>query len=171
MSSAVQSPKRRLVVIGLGSGVLATLALKLGWWRAQPEGVASIPAPARPSGTRHTDARTATDPQPVAKAPEPMTREWFLPHVQSKFDADMENVGRLPLELVQVSAATTLVDREHHVKYNSFTLLFRGPKDMPEESKVFRLRHKALGSLDLFLSTVGRHKDRVEYEAVFSCKV
>ena len=100
-----------------------------------------------------------------------MSREWFLPHLNSKFEMHAENLSGTPMELIQVSAAMPIKDKDHQVDYTSFSLLFRGPVGMTQESQMYSLDHDVLGKMDLFLSPVGRFKDQVLYEAVFSHRV
>jgi len=100
-----------------------------------------------------------------------MSREWFLPHLHSKFEMHAENLSSTPMELIQVSAAMPTTDKDHHISYTSFSLLFRGPFGMTQESGMYSLDHDKLGKLDLFLSPVGKLKDQVLYEAVFSQRV
>lgn len=166
------SPKRRFILAGIGAGIGATMAAI--FWR-RPSGFvpyktpgkldvprhAAVPQPEMPMGSRSGDYLPGA----------PMTREWFLPHLNSEFQMSAEILSVTPVKLIEVSPAMALQDKDHHVSYTAFSLVFKGPQYMRQESGVFHLRHPELGKMDVFLSPVGRYKDQVRYEAVFSRRI
>ncbi|MES2550055.1 MAG: hypothetical protein V4630_10210 [Pseudomonadota bacterium] len=57
-------------------------------------------------------------------------------------------------------------------RFTSFSLVFAAPAGITVESRIHQLAHGKLGTLDLFLSPVGRAGKEHEYlEAVFSQRV
>lgn len=52
--------------------------------------------------------------------------------------------------------------------YEQFTLIFRGPADLPAAQDTYRVVHPALGTLDVFLTPVARTADHVELSATFA---
>jgi hypothetical protein len=95
-----------------------------------------------------------------------MSRESFLPHLGSEFDIESDpgtvTIGRL----IDVSPATRLT--APHASFTSFSLTFAVPRAFPAESRVHVVRHPELGTMDLFLSPVGRPAREVHLEAVFN---
>ena len=63
--------------------------------------------------------------------------------------------------LTEVSA------RQAAGEFESFSLLFEGPKDRPLSQGLFELSHPGLGALEIFLVPVGVDGTR-HYEAVFN---
>lgn len=49
-----------------------------------------------------------------------------------------------------------------------FTLLFRGPRDAILPQRIYPVEHAGLGTIEIFLVTVGPDADGMRYEAVFS---
>lgn len=68
----------------------------------------------------------------------------------------------MELELFSVSG---LLETE---RQRNFSVVFRGPLDMPLGQGMFRMEHNSLESLDLFIVPVGRTEKGFEYEAVFN---
>jgi hypothetical protein len=57
---------------------------------------------------------------------------------------------------------------EAQLKEESFSLIFRGPLAMPLRQRTYRLKHYALGQLEIFLVPVGQDAGARYYEAVFN---
>jgi hypothetical protein len=53
-------------------------------------------------------------------------------------------------------------------KEESFSLIFRGPLNMPLRQRTYQITHYALGKLEIFLVPVGRDGGACYYEAVFN---
>jgi hypothetical protein len=160
----VLSPKRRMMLAGLGAGMCAAVVGALRWPRTESAGNAER-SPARPPRTGN--AEQASIPHSTGDdcaVPAQLSREWFLPHLQSRFQV----ADRSPLRLAEISPATGL--RNGAISYTAFTLLFEGPANCDTPEAIHRLRHEVLGEMDLFLSPVGRSGTRVCYEAAFTLK-
>jgi len=162
------SAKRRLMLAGIGASLCAATAAWLRWPQptAQPAPTAKAgPAPRNQpeADAGHTDAAS---PAPSPATPGGFSRERFLPHLHSMFLVEDAN---LALRLEEVSPASTIA--QGATVYTCFSLLFEGPAGPTVESATYRLNHGELGTLELFLSPVGRETPRPHYEAVFTQRV
>ncbi len=66
------------------------------------------------------------------------------------------------LRLVEVSPATVTGGWE------SFSLVFCGPTDVPLDQRIHALDHEVLGQLELFLVPLGPDAGELRYESVFN---
>jgi hypothetical protein len=57
---------------------------------------------------------------------------------------------------------------ETQLKEESFALIFRGPLDEPLRQRSYKMKHHALGRLEIFLVPVGKDDGARYYEAVFN---
>lgn len=136
-------------------------------WPRQPSGpvtgaprVSTKPVAANPPATL-AESQSSGSPSHAAGT----RREDFLPHLKSIFQLD----SAPPCTLVEVSAAQKMIGPT--AEFTSFSLLFSAPNDFAAESKIYHLTHGQMGTLDLFLSPVGRSKDQIHLEAVCSQRV
>jgi len=94
--------------------------------------------------------------------PEKLNKETFDGHVGSTFEVKTES-GAVELELAKIT---------DHSKENleSFSVLFRGPKDKSFDQGMYKVTHSALGEMELFLVPVVSPQDDDEryYEFVVS---
>jgi hypothetical protein len=49
-----------------------------------------------------------------------------------------------------------------------FSIFFSGPGDLHLPQRTYEMEHQELGSLDIFIVTVGRNEEGFLYEAVFN---
>lgn len=152
------SPTRRKILGWGGIGVVAGVTGFLGWPRLGK--TADTPAVAASSTTVRPES-VPTDPAPPAGS---IRREDFLPHLNSEFQLDDTSC-----KLIDVSAAESLVSPT--ARFTSYSLLFAAPKDFVAESRIHRLSHARMETMDLFLSPVGKPGERVYLEAVCSQRV
>lgn len=54
------------------------------------------------------------------------------------------------------------------LREESFSLIFRGPLEIPLRQRIHRLNHPALGSLELFMVPVGKDEGSRYYEVLFN---
>ena len=54
------------------------------------------------------------------------------------------------------------------LKEESYSLIFRGPSDEPLRQRAYKMKHHALGDLEIFLVPVGKDDGGRYYEAVFN---
>ncbi|MEM5775860.1 MAG: hypothetical protein AAGU05_12735 [Anaerolineaceae bacterium] len=90
------------------------------------------------------------------------TRDAFFACLHEHFSALNVQPQPVDLELVEVSPLRV------SGRQSGFSILFRGPADLPLPQYTYTLRHATLGEMDLFLVPVGRKAGGYEYEAVFN---
>jgi hypothetical protein len=93
---------------------------------------------------------------------ENLTRSHFEPHVGDVFAIATEGAD-VPLVLNEAKPLGTAL-REG----GAFSLSFIGPASSLLPQATYPLRHAVLGEVEIFIVPVGRHKDGVVYEAVFT---
>jgi hypothetical protein len=89
-------------------------------------------------------------------------RQDFSEALDTVFVARANDASPFDLYLVEV---TELVSNEMQ---ENFSLLFRGPVDAPPSQQIYKLDHKQLGEMDLFLVPVKKNESGIYYEAVFN---
>ena len=108
------------------------------------------------------------DPQRSGTQPrsETMIENWthaaFSQHMHSTFNLEHPDLGTIPLELVSVS------ELRETPRQRMYSILFRGPLEMPFQQGSFPLQHEIMGRTILFLVPVAREADGFSYEAVFN---
>jgi hypothetical protein len=94
-----------------------------------------------------------------------LTKEDFEPHVCEVFTIQAEGLEPFEAELIEVSAMRSgpIEGRQ------PFSIVLRtGQQDSYLVQAIYRVGHKALGSLDLFLVPLGPDGQGMRYEAVFT---
>ena len=91
-----------------------------------------------------------------------LTIAHFEPHVGEAFFIDGGDIP-VPLTLKTVTPLGTAL-REG----GGFALAFDGPAAPLLPQSIYPLRHVALGTLDLFIVPVGKDKNGILYEAIFT---
>lgn len=93
---------------------------------------------------------------------ENLTRSHFEPHIGDPFTtaADGTDISLVLKEAKPLGNAL----REG----GAFSLTFAGPAAPLLPQAIYPLRHAALGALEIFIVPVGRDKDGIAYEAVFT---
>ena len=82
----------------------------------------------------------------------------YAPLVGSRFEIHRPDGGSVSFELVD---ATELPGRGE-----CFSLVFRGPADVPLDQRIYRLEHASLGEFPLFLVPLGPCDGGQQLEAV-----
>jgi hypothetical protein len=168
ISDSTSSCTRRRILGWGGAGVIGGLTGYWCWPRHEGGPVtAGTPASANANPLAVQPPESLTDSPPSESPPHAggFHREDFLPHLKSAFQLD----SGTRCTLVEVSAAQKMVSPT--AAFTSFSLLFTAPGDTATESKIHHLTHGQLGAMDLFLSPVGRSKEQVHLEAVYSQRV
>ena len=88
--------------------------------------------------------------------------EHFAGLVGQTFAVKLEADQTMGLELAEAERAAG--DRPD----NAFSLIFRGPADPILPQQTYNLHHAELGTLSIFLVPIGRRRDGMSYEAVFT---
>ncbi len=80
-------------------------------------------------------------------------------------------INDLPEQHKQLARQTLSAARTQELRESSFSLIFRGPREMALSQNTYKLKHPVLGELQIFLVPVGQlSKDSAgrDYEAVFN---
>lgn len=85
----------------------------------------------------------------------------FSEQLHTMFSAATGNGAPVELELVEVTEKKTPANVE------LFSLLFRGPAAPRLPQQIHKLRHKNLGTLEIFLAAIEGDQTSITYEAVF----
>lgn len=93
---------------------------------------------------------------------ERLTKAQFAAQLETEFVIQLDDIGPVPLQLVEVS------ERRSTPRHEQFALLFHGPAHVLLHQQLWPLQHAQLGQLELFLVPVGQSQDGFQYEAVFS---
>lgn len=92
-----------------------------------------------------------------------LTHESFAPHVGSPFEV------RLPERTIRFELLEVLPGKDEAPgRRRSFSLFFRGPRELYVPQQIVPLEHVALGKLEIFLVPVGLDAEGYRYEAVFN---
>ena len=90
------------------------------------------------------------------------SKEQFKEQVHEAFRCQILDGREVELRLEAV---------EEHVStatHENFSIIFRGPADMPAEQCVYRLENETLGTFDVFLVPISKDADGMTLEAVFN---
>ena len=93
---------------------------------------------------------------------ETVTREMFEENLNTEFRMLLDETVTLELKLIEVKPGRSTPRQEQ------FSLLFQGPHEIQLHQGMFRLEHKKMGALDLFLVPVRKDDQSYFYEAVFN---
>lgn len=172
--SQAPSSNRRTILVALGASISAVVGGML-FWRSggltQVRSSSATPPPVPKWKTEPLPEVAGGNSDTPSGPVQPMTRAWFLPYLHSKFQMHAEILSAAPVELIEVGPSIPIKDKDHHINYTSFSLVFKGAEGMPKESQIYSLDHEKLGKMDLFLSPIGKYKEEVRYQAIFSHRV
>ena len=86
----------------------------------------------------------------------------FEPHLKDKFEIHPQEGKKIKVELVEIT-------EDKKGKVESFSVLFRGPKENPLDHDTHKVKHPKMGEFNLFLGPVATEEtDGVYYQAVFT---
>lgn len=95
-----------------------------------------------------------------------MSENWthaaFSQQIHTTFHMEHPEWGTVPLELVSVS------ELRETPRQRVYSLLFRGPLEMPIRQGSFLLKHEVMGAATLFLVPVAREQDGFRYQIIFN---
>lgn len=92
----------------------------------------------------------------------------FTPHLHEAFCIRLEGRESIDLELIKAAElpATSRAQAAHRAP---FSIEFLGPiSHQYLQQQIYRLEHRALGPLDIFLVPLGLVDGRMRYEAIFT---
>lgn len=158
------SPFTRRRILGWGgAGAIGGLAGYLGWPRGQ---AARAPLAKEASPRQSTTALTDSAPAAPDLTRDGSRRDDFLPHLNSLFRVTSPTLASVDCKLVEISSTQKLTGPAGN--FTAFSLLFSAPTGSVTESQIYQVSHPQMGSMELFLSPVGKPSDRISLEAVFS---
>ncbi len=97
----------------------------------------------------------------------------FAPLVGDTFDAERDGVT-VPLRLVEARPVMLkaidgrAMGKSGTVRTDPFTLLFRGPSDLPLEQGIRTFRHPSLADTSINIVPIGPGETGLLYEAIFN---
>lgn len=100
---------------------------------------------------------------------ENLTRDDFKRHLEEKFTIHVGEGEDLETELIEVShVGEPRKTKDGEEKRRTFAIVFRGPSGHLLEQQIYAVHHAELGTLELFLVTIGPDEHGMCYEAVFN---
>ena len=97
--------------------------------------------------------------------PDPLELPTFEAHVGDSFDIDLDGGASVNLTLAEANRGPW---QPREGPETAFELMFRGPPDPVLPQATYRLTHRSLGSLDIFIVPISRSDESTTYQAVFS---
>ena len=102
-----------------------------------------------------------------------LTKDSFSPYIDQTFRLVLGPDAEVELELTEVtplkSPHSGIDDSEQHIRREPFSILFRGPADVPLDQRMYRIEHAEMGLIDgLFITPVGADQRGRYYEAIFN---
>ena len=96
-----------------------------------------------------------------------LTSANFFQYINQKFSVHIEGGKSLELELIEVANLGTAPQDPQ--QRQAFSVVFGGPSQPVLTQQIYRVEHKAVGALDIFLVPLGPDRSgSVRYEAVFT---
>jgi hypothetical protein len=99
--------------------------------------------------------------------PDRLELSTFEPHVGETFVLEVEGLGKVELTLAEAEASPWQPAPDAGLP-PAFSLVFRGPPQVVLPQNTYRMRHDALGDLDIFVTPIAGSDEGVDYQAVFS---
>jgi len=100
------------------------------------------------------------------------TRATFAPYVGGIFQAPDAGGRMISLTLLSATAnkpaTTTKISTRKSIETDSFSLMFKAARALPEFTSIHQVSHPSLGKFDLFLSLHSQPGKELLYEAVFN---
>ena len=78
------------------------------------------------------------------------------------------NVAPKPIDLKLVEVKGFVSGANDPPNMERFSLFFNGPADFYLPQRTYELQHEQMGSLEIFLVTIGQDESGFRYEAVFN---
>jgi hypothetical protein len=96
---------------------------------------------------------------------EKLTGSDFSPLLKQKFQIKLEGNTTLVVQLTEVTINENSDERNGR---QSFSIVFRGPRDLELTQGMYPVSHEELGEFSLFLVPIGPDEKGMCFEAVFN---
>jgi uncharacterized protein DUF6916 len=99
------------------------------------------------------------------------THSTFVPYIGGIFQTPDARGRMISLTLLSATAykpATNKIAKGTPIETDSFSLMFKAARALPELTSIFKVSHPSLGEFDLFLSLHSEVRTEPIYEAVFN---
>ena len=96
---------------------------------------------------------------------EKLTASDFSPLLEQKFQIKLAGNTTLVVQLTEVTISKNIDERNGR---QSFSIVFRGPRDLEMTQGMYPVSHEKLGEFNLFMVPIGPDEKGLCYEAVFN---
>jgi hypothetical protein len=90
-----------------------------------------------------------------------VTQEAFSKHLNTEFELHFEEKDSIKLELIEVEDKSN-----EHVE--TFSLTFVGTDQIVLSQKIYKITHKEMGEMNIFIVPFHKNDKGVHYQAIFS---
>ena len=99
-----------------------------------------------------------------------LTKDSFSPYLGQAFRVQLDADNALELELTEVTAFDYRPEQhDSSIRRDPFSILFRGPVDVPLGQGMYRFEHDDMGVIEmLFMTPIGADQNGRYYEAIFN---
>ena len=99
-----------------------------------------------------------------------MTEEIFSTYLNTQFRIYTSPLTVINLELIEVKRwePSSQPKSANAAQLDCFSVVFRGPRNVALESRIYRIEHDRIGSFELFISPVNDRKEQRRYQVVFN---
>lgn len=95
----------------------------------------------------------------------------FTEVLGSRFQTGTSASAQVELELIAVTPGNTVQAGANSARFESFSLLFRGPSAPVLGQGTYPFVSERLGKFDLFIVPIGKTAAGVEYQAIFNRQI
>jgi hypothetical protein len=161
------SPTRRQALTWGGIGLVTTLIGALGWHWGSPR-IRSLLHASAPSPTAGDSPVRESSPSVPTSGP--LSRSSFAPYLNNDFLLQAGGARTIfTAKLIEVSSERT--QRTHKGVFSDFSILFEAPRFVSPDEGYFLVSHSLKGSVQIFLSPVGRSEKHTLLQAVISQRI
>ncbi len=96
---------------------------------------------------------------------EKLTFEDFSPLLEQKFQIKLEDNTTLVVQLTETTINENSAERNGR---QSFSIVFRGPRNLEMTQGIYPVSHEELGEFSIFLVPIGPDEKGMCFEAVFN---
>jgi len=91
-----------------------------------------------------------------------LTHATFSQQLNTSFQFQIAPEHLVAMELVETG------DVRSSGQYEAFSIVLRGPSDIPLRQGMYRVDHDTIGAFDLFIVPISQESDGLYYEACFN---